>query len=239
MTATADSVAGEASQGIARPRDPGGTLALALLVLLYVLSAVVITLLGRAQAGPLFSPDEFLYGALAESVAAGEGLSIRGADQEIRAALLVYVLAPAWKAASTVDAYETSKLIGALALSTIVVPVWLAARPYVGQIFALVPAALCVLGAWMVVGGGLMTENLAFPLGTAALVALVAYLRSERLAWGLVFLGLAVAASFGRAQLAVLFPIGALAVLADAGVSWPRWREALRAHRVIGGITGA
>lgn len=210
---------------------------IALLVVLFALTAVVYVVLGRKQPAPLFSPDEFLYGHLAESLAAGNGFSWRGETFGLRPSLLVRLLAPLWDGASLDDAYRQSKLVGGIALSAVVFPTWFLARGFLGPRLAFVPTVLCVLGVWMTVASGILTENLAFPLGTAALACLVAYLPAARLRWGLGTLAFAAVATFARAQLAVLFPIILLSVVVSAWLGVTSLRDGLERHRLVGGIT--
>ena len=149
---------------------------------IYVVAAAVYVLLGaRSTRSRSIFPDELVYGHLARSVAAGDGLSWYGADQSWPMALYIYLLAPSWLLASGESAYELAKVTGALLACTVVFPVWVLAR-------ALMPRPArprsrpcsCVAGTWMLSAAGLLTENLALPLSTAALAATVLALRDRR-----------------------------------------------------------
>ena len=64
--------------------------------------------------------------------------------------------------------------------------------------------ALALAGTWMTSTGLLLTENLALPLATASLAAMVVALQRPGSRWPWVALGLAAAATFTRLQLVVL-----------------------------------
>ena len=82
-------------------RRVGPALALAAL---WLIGAVVYAVLGHHNDIPSISPDEFSYGHLARSIADGEGLAWRGIGEPFRAALYMYVIAPAWLVSSTTKA---------------------------------------------------------------------------------------------------------------------------------------
>ncbi len=73
---------------------------LVLLGLLYVTAVVVYSVLARQSPLPLLFPDEGIYGSLAQSLAAGDGLTIRGVPVDLNSTLYVYLIAPAWQLAS-------------------------------------------------------------------------------------------------------------------------------------------
>jgi hypothetical protein len=219
------------------------TIPLILLVALFVLSAVVYTLLAHQSPIPLLLPDEGVYMQLAQSVAAGDGFEIRGIPVDLNSPLYVYLIAPAWKWASGSDAFADAQTIGAVLLSLTVFPVWLLARRYVGGWVALVPAVLVLSGSWMLTAAGLLTENAGLPLSAAALAATVVALSNpssrKGTIWGLVAIAFALLAAFARVQLAVLFPVIVLAVAADCARYWSDWRERLMAHRVLAAVSVA
>ncbi len=187
------------------------------LAALWLVGAVLYAVLGHHNDIPSISPDEFSYGHLARSIADGEGLAWRGVSEPFRAALYMYAIAPAWLVSSTTTAFAISKILGAVMATAVVLPVWLLARRSVGPALALVPAGLAVAGTWMLVSSSVITENLAYPLGAAALAAMVVAVQRPASRWLWIALGLAVVAMFSRAQLAVLIAVLPLAALADAG----------------------
>ncbi len=187
---------------------------------------------------PVIAPDEFLYGHLARSLAEGDGLSFYGASQQLRTALYVYLIAPSWLLASGESAYDLAKITGALTACAVVFPTWALARRLMTPRLAAVPVVLSVAGTWMLSAAGLMTENLAYPLGTAALVSGVLALRdrdSSRWAWAA--FAFAIAATAARAQMAILFPILLAAILLDGAFADER-RARLRHHRTPIAVLG-
>jgi hypothetical protein len=199
---------------------------------LYLLAAALYLVLALRSPLPVLFPDEFRYSHLARGLADGTGMDWRGEHIGQSAALYVYFITPAWGLLhSTVDAYHASKVLGTLALTAQLIPVWLLARELVGPRLALVPAALSVAGTWMLTSAETVTEVLAFPLTTAALCVAVLALRrpGSRLGW-LAFLLLALA-TWARIQLAVLVPALLVAFLLDALRDPARRGERLRAHR--------
>lgn len=235
MAHTNDSRPSEAAGGAAA--SSSGALPLVALAALFALTALVYVALGQAQRAPIFSPDEFLYGHLARSLADGEGLSWRG-DVTLRASLLVRLLAPLWHTGSLYDAYQHSKVLGGIAISTVILPVWFVARGFLGSWRAFAPAILAVLGVWMTSAGGILTENLAFPLGVAAMACIVPYLQSSGIRWGVTALAFAALATFARAELAVIFPIIFVAIVIEAGLTRGDWWASARRHAVVGGLSG-
>lgn len=211
----------------------------AALALLYVVATVLYALLARRVPLPLLFPDEGVYGLLAQSVAAGDGLALRGIPVDLKSTLYVYLIAPAWKLSSGSDAFGLAQTISAALLCLTVVPVWLLARSYVGDWLALVPAGLVISGSWMLSAAGLLTENAGMPLAAACLAATVAAISRPGSRWAFVALGFALLAAFARTQLAVLIPVILVAVAADCVRHWPDWRARLVQHRVLAILTAA
>jgi uncharacterized membrane protein YjdF len=222
--------------GRRRPRVAGATLAL---IGLYLLAVAVYVALGTLRDVPLFNPDEFLYGGLAQSLADGDGLTWRGEPQRLVSLLYVLLITPAWWFGSTVGGYAAAKVISVVVLCTVAFPVFLLVRELLTPGLALLAAAVTLAGSWMMTSSLLLTENLAFPLTTAALCATVMLLREPGSRWLWVALGLAVAATLARVQVVVVFPIILLALAVDAGRHWPDWRARAEQHRLALIVTGA
>ncbi|WCB95542.1 hypothetical protein DSM104299_04291 [Baekduia alba] len=205
---------------------------------LYVGAVVVYGVLALRTPLPVLFPDEFRYAHIAR-----DGLGWRGEPLGQTARLYVFFIKPAWAVFdSTVDAWRASKLLGTLALCTQVVPVWWLAREMVGPRLALAPAALTVLGTWMLSSAETATEALAFPLTTAALCLLAMGLRraggasGSWLPWAA--LGLVVLATAARIQMAALIPAVLVVLLLDV-VRDPQSRALrLHAHRRPLGVLG-
>lgn len=207
-------------------------LPLVLLLGLYFLAVLVYIVLGSRQPLPQVAPDEYQYSALARSVADGHGLTYNGGSIGIRWPLYIYAITPAWLLTdSLTHAYSVAKAISTFMVCAVAFPTWLLARRYMPPLVALVPAVLILLGSWMTSAGQLIMENLALPLATAALAALVAALARPGSRWIWISLAFAVVATGARAQLAILFPVVAIALAVDVSVQGRAWRERLIAHR--------
>jgi hypothetical protein len=208
------------------------------IAVLVVAAMVVYTALSLLQPIPGVFPDEFLYAHLARSLAQGNGFAWRGETEPLHAALYVYYLTPAWLVASGADAYHVAKVLSASFCALVAVPVWVVARRSLPPRLALVPAALVLLGTWMLVAGGLLTENLALPLATASLAATATALQEPRTRTSVIALAFALLAAWSRLQLVVLVPIVVIAHLADVARFGHRWRSRVAQHRaalLVGG----
>jgi len=212
---------------------------------LFVVACAVYVVLALRVPLPVLFPDELRYSHLARSLADGDGFTWRGDHVGQSAALYIYVIAPLWAVfSSTVDAWHASKVLSTILMCTQVVPVWLLGRALAGPRVALAAAALAVTGTSMLLTAGILTEDLAMPLATAALCAAVAALRTPGSRWWFVALGLTLLAAWARLQLGVLIPAFVVALGLDAWRVGAGARGArLRAHRaalaVCGGLTAA
>lgn len=207
---------------------------------LYAAAVLLYALLGHGLPIPKLFPDEPTYTGLARSMANGDGLTIRGDGQGLRAALWVYVMTPAWLLTSSLTkAYTLAKLIAAVLSCLVVFPTWFLARRFAPPGAALAAAALSVAGSWMTLSAAAVTENLALPLTAAALMALVFLLLEPGSRWGWWALGLAVLAAWARLQMGVLIPVIFTALVIDAALQRDRWRGRVHQHRVLLGVTGA
>lgn len=215
---------------------------------LYLIAIAVYVALSRKQPIPLIQPDEYTYGGAAWSLAHGHGLEVLGEPANLKAALYVYLITPAWWLGSAVSAYTGAKAIGTAVLCLTILPVWWLARQFTGRWVALVPAVLVVAGTWMTAAASLLTETVALPLSAAALTAAVMGLRRPGSWWFWWALGFSALATWARMQMGVLFAVLLIAIVLDATVLRPRhkWRTGLDRHRrplialgtliVVGGI---
>jgi hypothetical protein len=184
------------------------------LLALFALSTLAYALVGTQHVLENLDPDEVLYAKLSQSFAAGHGLEFRGVGVGYPP-LWPVLLSPVWYFGSAVQGYEIAKVLGALLASTVVFPVWLLGRELVGPRLALVPAALCVTGAWMETTALIVSDNLAYPLAVASLACIVMAVRDTRARWVLASLGLAVPAALTRTQMLALPVILVLALALD------------------------
>lgn len=201
-------------------------------------SFLVRALAAVASSTPTFFPDEYIYAAIARSIADTGRPLVRGGAAHFPALLEPIVAAPLWALAPTEVAYHLVQVENALFMSLAAVPAYLLARrlrlsPAFGLACAVFAVALPDLG-FSAYG---LADPVAYPLVVGALYAGVVALESPRRAPQLAFLALAGLAAFARIQYVVLVP----AFLTAAGLL--DGRRALRAQRlplaVVGGAAAA
>jgi hypothetical protein len=207
------------------------------LIALFVVSALVYAILGTQHVLFDLPPDEVQYVKLSQNFARGAGLEFRGVGVGYPP-LWPLLLSWVWHFGSAVQGYQLAKVFGAVLCSTVVIPVWLLGRELVGPRLALVPAALCVTGAWMETTSLVLTENLVYPLAVASLACTVMAVRDTRARWVLASAAFAVPAVLARTQMLVLPVIMVLALVLDVArqpsksrcervMARPRWLSAL------------
>ncbi|MBD0338863.1 MAG: glycosyltransferase family 39 protein [Thermoleophilia bacterium] len=150
--------------------------------------------------------DELLYASLAESVADGGRLAVRG-ESIVVSVLYPLLIAPAWLADGMETTYRLAKLANVAAMSIVAVPVYLWACRLAGARGGVLAAGLTLLLPAFVYTGSLMTENLFLPLFVASTYALARALEHPSLGSWLVVLGLVALAVATRLQGLVLVPI--------------------------------
>lgn len=193
-------------------------------VALACVAAVAYALLGADRQAPTIYPDEAYYGELARSLGDHLSYSWRGAGIGVRS-LYPFAIAPAWALADGVGAYNLAKLIGAALTASTVIPAYLIVRSVGSRAAARVVTVLLAAAAWTVMTTQLMSENLAWPLVTWSLAALLLALQDRSKAWLVyVSLGFSVAAAATRLQLAAV----ALAIPLALGLEWLRRSSAER-----------
>ena len=149
------------------------------LLAIYALSVLAYALVAHKHRFPNLFPDEMFYGKLSQNFADGDGLTWHGAGIGLPP-LWPVVLSAAWHFGSVPDGYGVARVLTGLLASAVVFPVWLLGREFLGPRLALVPALLSVTGAWMTVTSFVVSENLAYPLATAALACTVMAVRDTR-----------------------------------------------------------
>jgi len=184
------------------------------LVALFAVSALVYAVVGTQHLLENLDPDEVEYTKLSQSFARGGGLHFRGVGVGYPP-LWPVVLSLVWHFGSAVEGYQIAKVLAALLASTVVFPVWLLGRKLVGPWLALVPAALCVTGAWMETTALVISDNLAYPLTAASLACTVMAVRDTRARWVLASVGFAVPAALARTQMLALPLILVVALALD------------------------
>jgi hypothetical protein len=119
------------------------------------------------HAGPAVFTDELLYERVAQSVAAGHGLSLRGEPVSFPAVLPMLAQAPAWLAGSVPAGYALATILNALVMSAAALPAYWLARQLARPAYALVAAALTVAAPALVYHAYLTSEALAYPVRKA------------------------------------------------------------------------
>lgn len=124
------------------------------------------------------------------------------------------LFAPAYGLFDTPTAFDVSHVIAAVAFASTAIPVYLLARELTGDAAAgVLAAALSVAVPWLAMSATLMTEPIAYPAFTWALLAMTRAL--ERPSWrrDAVALLAILVATLARTQLVVLGPAFALAAI--------------------------
>jgi hypothetical protein len=198
-------------------------------------AAVVRSFLALGHTTPRLFPDEYIYSALAQSLAHGS-LTIRGEPAHFPAILEPLLAAPTWLIGSAELAYHLTQFlhVGAMCLATI--PVYLLAkRAGLTRNAGLVCAALSVAIPGMLFSTYVMAEPIAYPLVLGAVAAAVAVLDRPTYTNQFAFLALALLATFARVQFVVLIPIFVVAAVVVDGLHPLRIG---RAYRVVIGAIG-
>jgi hypothetical protein len=181
------------------------------LTALVVASTLLRFLLARRVQAPFIMIDELIYSELAKSFAAGGDFLIREQPYARYGPVYPVLISPAWRLFTSVpDAYVAAKAINALLMSLAALPAYFLARRVLAPAAALLGALFAVAVPSLAYTGTLMTENAAYPLVLAGVLALVLVLERPTLVRSLAFLGLATLAFLTRAQ-AVALLAGALA----------------------------
>lgn len=201
--------------------------------LVAVLAPIVLLYVAAAIAMPVpvnYVPDEPYYVHLARTLAHGQGFAWRGEPVPLRSALYIYLIAPAWKVADVVTAYQIAKVASALLGLLVAVPVYAVASALLPRRLAIAAVVLTLAGTWMNTGE-VMTESIALPLATAALACAVLGLQrgTSRPLW--VALVFAFLAAWARAQVVVLVPALGMALVLDIVVHRAGWRRRWRVNR--------
>ena len=159
--------------------------------------------------------DELLYSKLAQSIASGHGLVLRGETVFFPAPLPILAQAPAWLVHSLASGYVLAKAVNVGVMSAAVFPAYALARRLVRPSYALLAAAMTVAGPVLVYAPYLMSEALAYPVFLLALATMVcAFERPSRVMEAAV-VAVSLAAVVTRVQF-VVFPSPISAAVAVA-----------------------
>jgi hypothetical protein len=127
------------------------------------LAVLVRIWLAHKIATPWIMVDELIYSDLARAFADSGELAVRGAHLALYSIGYPLLISPAWLSGSVESAYAIAKVINAVVMSLVAVPVYFWARRLVSPIGALTVVALTLLMPSFLYGGTLMTENAYFP----------------------------------------------------------------------------
>ena len=182
---------------------------------------------------PLYYPDEYIYTALARSIASTGLPSLRGSALHFPSLLVPYLTAPAWLIDNVSVAYRLVLDLGAVWFSAAVFPAYALARKIgISVSGGLLVALLSVLVPDAAFATTALTEPYAYPLFlTTAVVAIDAIVAPTRFRQCAVILLMALL-TFARVQFAFVFIVYSVAALVQARGS------ARRAIRAQPGVTG-
>ena len=179
--------------------------------------------------------DELLYSKLAQSVAAGDGFSIRGETVFFPAPLAILAQAPAWLLDSTSTACRVVKAMNAAFMAAAAAAYFLARR-LVRPSYALLAAAAAVAGPAMLYAPYLMSEALAYPTFLLALATMLRAIERPSRRMELAVVAVSLAAVLTRLQLVVMPAAYLLAVPVSARLCGESIGAALRRHRLSLGL---
>jgi hypothetical protein len=174
---------------------------------------------------PSIFTDELLYQKLSQSLAAGDGLTVRGSDVMFPAFLPALVQAPAWLVHDVPIAYGLAKALNAAVMTSALFPAYWLARQLVREAWAILAAGLVAASPAVVYHSYLGSEALAYPVFFLALAVMTRELAAPSFARGLGVIGVSLLAVTTRAQFAAL-PLAYCLSVAFLG------RRQLRAHAV-------
>jgi hypothetical protein len=192
---------------------------------IWAILTVIIYLLATGHESPRRYQDEFLWWALAKNWAGGDGMTWRGSSLQLRSTLYPFLLAPAFWFAQTVPGqYTGAHLINSMLIVGTIFPAYLIGCLYMDRWRALVVALLAVSVPAMNYAGVIGTENLSYPLFTAACGGILLSLARPRPRNTMLAFALVLAAMLSRTQFIVLLPIFAGALLVAAVMAAPGQR---------------
>ena len=186
----------------------------------------------RGHVTPTVFPDELLYSKLAQALAAGDGLTVRGEAVFFPSPLPVLAQVPAWLLGSGVTAFAALKALNAALMASAVFPAYALARRVVRPSFAVVVAAATVATPAMLYHAYLMSEALAYPVFLLACATIVRALERPSTRMELAVVGVSLVACLTRLQFVVI-PIAYLLVaMLTPWLAGEGFRAALRRHRL-------
>ena len=229
-------------------RRSGLTLALPGLV---GISTLLLWLAGRRLGGLWIMPDEAIYAERALSLWRHGRLALVHGEGAGYGFLYPAVAGVPLSVGKLSDGYAALKLLNALVLSLVAVPIFFYGRRFMRPGYALVAGALALASPLSLYAGFVMTEVLIYPLGAFALLAIARAVETATLRHQAVAFAAIALAVLTRVQSIVLVAIFAAAVVVDALLShdwrrlrgfWPVWGVLAAGAAVVAsspGILGA
>ena len=225
-------------------RRAGLTLAFPALV---GVSTVLHWLAGRRISGLWIMPDEAIYGERALELWRHGQLPILRGEGAGYGLLYPALAGLPLSVGNLATGYSSLKLLQALTMSLVAVPIFYYGRRYMRPGYALVAGALAAASPLLLYSGFLMTEVLIYPLGAFALLATARAVETGALTDQAIVLGAVAAAVLTRVQSVVLIPVLVAAILVDALLRrdryrlrafWPVWLLAAAGAIVVAAAPG-
>ena len=166
--------------------------------------------LGSRMPAPFIFTDELQYQENARSLAAGDGIEVRGEPYGIVSVLYPLLLAPVYALFDSLpEAYAAARTVNAVVMSLAALPAYFLARRVLSKPGSLLAALLAVCLPSLAYTGTLMSENLFYPVTLVVAWALVRALEEPTIARQLVLIGTCGVAGLVRVQ-ALAFLLAAL-----------------------------
>ncbi|MEP6909987.1 MAG: hypothetical protein ABI896_06085 [Actinomycetota bacterium] len=193
----------------------------------------------RAHVTPAVFGDELLYSKLAQSLAAGNGFTVRGAHVFFPAPLAAFLQAPVWLIHSTPTAYAVVKALNVAVMTSAVFPTYFIARRLVRPSFAVGAAAIAVAGPSMLYAPYLMSEALAYPVFLFALATMLRAIDRPSRRMEVAVIAVSAAAVLTRLQFIVVPLVYLVAAPLAGRLCGEKLRCTLRRHALSLGVLGA
>ena len=188
------------------------------LAALVAVSTIVRSLAGWHKATPSYFPDEYLYAELGRSLAESGSPLVRGAGTGFPALVQPVLTAPLWLFGDVALSYHLVQVVATLAMSLVVVPVYLLARRLgLGAALGVGCAAFALAVPDFLYASRILAEPFGYPIALAAVLVGTVALAGGSRRWQVVFVALVALAVLTRVQFMVL-PIAYVLAVAVVGL---------------------
>jgi hypothetical protein len=210
-------------------------LAAAPLLSVFLWLCIVYAVEAWAHSTPWLFTDELELTQLSRAIA-DTGHAARRGEPHSFDTLWTYITAPAWWIHDTHTAYATIKYMAVLTMTFAAFPAYALARLIVGRMASLFVAAAAAAIPALAYSSMYVEEPLAYPYSTICLYLIVRTLVRPTRWWIVATIAAAIVAPFVRGELAVIWPVLALALIF---VGWRtdrarRWRAAWNVRDWVG-----